>query len=69
MQLNIKSASLFIKPNSPDYISLDTNLPNPYLPYDGTLSVDFRVDKGRGEDFLAQHFPGVPVTITDTTKR
>ena len=46
-----------------DIIRLITTLPNPRSSQEGPLVLEFRADRGTGEDFCLRHFPLLPMVV------
>lgn len=61
--MKILSAFILCGRAGGDHVSLDTDLPNPSYPYDGTLSISFVCAKGTAEEYVKKHFPKIPVKV------
>jgi hypothetical protein len=66
--MKILSIHILRLPNGHDRVILNTDLPGAAYPYNEPLSIDFKVSRGGGPLYVAQHFPGIPVTETDYTR-
>lgn len=64
VQIEIKSATI-IRGTGPDYISLETTLPQSMWPYKGEASVRLEVAAGGAEEYIAEHLPGLNYTVVD----
>lgn len=60
--VKIISIAIISDPYGPDLVSLETELPEAIFPFTGRQSLDFRAAKGKGLEYVTEHFPGVPVT-------
>lgn len=63
--IKVNKIILLIQEYQADHITLWTNLPGAEYPFDEKLSLEFRAGQATGEDYINQHFPGVPVEIID----
>jgi len=66
MKIEIVRISLLVNMYSGDKLVLYTDLPEGGWPYKGKASLDMTVAKGKGVEYCAEHFPGVPVKVIDT---
>lgn len=61
IRLTVNSIFILHRKNSSDYVSLVTDLPEPTFPFKGTLGLRFEVAKDGAVQYVATHFPGIPV--------
>lgn len=67
----MKITSIFIlhPANLSDHVSLRTDLPAATWPFTSTLDVSFACAAGMAEEYVAKHWPGIPVEVVDMRER
>lgn len=72
--LIVTNATVLRRHEGCDLVTLFTTLPCPFpAPYpevaDEKLGVDFSMPRGRADAYLAEHFPGVKITVIEPDVR
>ncbi len=66
--MKLLKATVILRACGVDQVNLETDLPTPFT-YSGDLAqpltLKFEATKGKGLDYVRQHFPKVPVEIID----
>jgi hypothetical protein len=58
-----------VQGTGPDHVSIQTDLPSPCPNFDShELCLDFQVEANGGPDYVAKHFPGVPIRFIGRPK-
>ena len=63
MNVEIISAQIIRGQSGPDYLFLQTTLPEPTFPYNGNAVLKLTVSRGSGEAYIKKNF-NVPFIVT-----
>lgn len=63
MKIRIVKVVLLLLSHGPDYITVETDLPNPTWPYEGVANLKMKAARGTGKDYIKKHFPKVPLEV------
>jgi len=61
--MNIKRISIVLRKYSTDKVYLHTDLPGSTFPFYENLILQFDCAANRAKDYVAEHFPNIPVEV------
>jgi hypothetical protein len=66
IKLEIKKIFVLHRPNSTDHLYLYTELPPTVWPFKESPTLQMEVVWGKGREYAAKNFPGIPIEYVDT---
>lgn len=63
--MKITKVTVLTRPSNMDYVTLDTEVPNPVWPYEGTTQFVTWTPKGEGVKFAEKNFPGIELKLIE----
>ena len=64
-EINIEKIVILRDGKSVDHVMIETDKPEAVFPFRGTLSLNFTVANGIGEEYVKTNFPGIKYVIKD----
>jgi hypothetical protein len=64
-EINIKKIVIIRNGKSVDHVMIETDKPEAVFPFSGTLSLNFTVANGMGEEYVKTNFPNVEYIVKE----